>query len=63
MKRYRVIFNNKKDHTYQALSYSEDADKYYFHQKEDRSDKDSFAFKKDVMGIDTLPSMFVPQSV
>jgi len=53
MKRYAVHFKqNKATKFYLALSYTENEEKYFFHKSEDQSDKDSFAFKKDVAGID-----------
>ena len=52
MNTYLVHFKNKTTKSYSAFSYSSDDKKYYFHKSKDQSDKDSFALKSDVTGIE-----------
>lgn len=53
MKRYWVHFKlNKKTACYLAYSYEIVGDKYLFYKTEDKSDSESFAWVKDVAGID-----------
>jgi hypothetical protein len=58
MKIYRLLFASGKDRTIHAYSYTHDKalGKYYFHQKEDRSDKDSFVVADGVDGIVEQPT-------
>jgi len=55
MKTYRVHFHNKHSALYHAYAYTNKEGKFYFHKKEDKTDFESFAFEKDVMGIEELP--------
>ncbi len=52
MNTYQVHCKNKATKSYSAFSYSSDGEKYYFHKNKDQSDKDSFALKSEVIGIE-----------